>query len=245
MRCKNCGWPNQPGETNCVKCHAPLEADASAPEGTMPMTAMDASAPMRKTVLEPNPGMGTQQNAGGKKTCPQCGFPLREGAVKCPKCGAPLQAQPSMPRRATVINAVPDEPAKEAPKEPAQEAAAHNHNSFKNIKNPGMKTINPYIDGFDPIPTCSLKPFRRSNENRKIEDLQYEGEEINLTRDNTDPENPTISTECQAVISNENGRWFIEDKSDAHTTFVRAGEKMEIKDGSIVLLGNRLFEFHA
>ena len=27
MRCKNCGWPNKPNETTCVKCHTPLVAD--------------------------------------------------------------------------------------------------------------------------------------------------------------------------------------------------------------------------
>lgn len=27
MRCKNCGWPNKPNETVCVKCGSPLELE--------------------------------------------------------------------------------------------------------------------------------------------------------------------------------------------------------------------------
>ena len=231
MRCKNCGWPNQPGETNCVKCHAPLGGEAVS-ENYAPQ--QDNSVGLRKTVMEASP---MSQN----NTCAQCGFPLRPGSTKCPKCGEPVSAAPApaMQRHATVLdhsNEGVSTVIKE--KEPS-------HKIIKNNNNSGMKTINPYLDGFSPIPSCSLKPFKRTNERKDLEIIEFEGEDITLKRENTDPDNSTISTECQAVITNENGKWFILDKSDAKTTFVRAGEKIEITDGSIVLLGNRLFEFHA
>ena len=236
MRCKNCGWPNQPGETTCSKCHAPLEAETVVNDVVMQQPPINEGANLRKTVLEP---VAVGQEKAQGRTCEQCGYPLKEGSTKCPKCGTPVQA--AMPRRATVLNPVMDN----AEKTVRQEPVALGHNAFKNIKSSDMKTINPYIDGFAPVPACSLKPFKRSNENKKLENIEFEGSEIILKRENTDADNATISNENQAVITNENGKWYIEDQSDAKTTFVRAGEKIEIKDGSIILLGNRLFEFHA
>lgn len=46
------------------------------------------------------------------------------------------------------------------------------------------------------------------------------------------------------MVSQENGHWYIEDASDQKTTFVQAARKTELHDGDIILLGNRLFEFH-
>lgn len=240
MRCKNCGWPNQPGETFCTKCHAPLDPAASEPDyQNMPpqnaadpnlkKTVLDASymAPNVATVNQPSP----MQSSGN--TCPQCGFPLRPGSEKCPKCGAPVNGGgEAFVRRPTVIN-----------NQEVNSAAKNAGASFVNIKS-NMGTVNPYLDGFAAIPACSLKPFKRSTERKELNNIDFEGDNISLNRANTDPDNATISTECQAVITNENGKWFIADKSATKTTFVQASDKTELTDGSIILLGNRLFEFH-
>lgn len=240
MRCKNCGWPNQPGESFCTKCHAPLDPGAAEPDyQNMPSpnmgdpnlkkTVLDASymAPNVAPVNQPSPSQPTD---GG---CPQCGFPLRPGSEKCPKCGAPVNGGgEAFVRRPTVIN---NQEATSAPKPSGA--------SFVNFKG-NMETVNPYLDGFAAIPACSLKPFKRSTERKVLENIDFEGDNINLKRANTDPDNATISTDCQAEITNENGKWYIVDKSATKTTFVRAAEKTELSEGSIILLGNRLFEFH-
>lgn len=242
MRCKNCGWPNQPGESFCTKCHAPLDPGAgesdyqnmppqNMPDPNLKKTVLDANfmSPAAPTVNQP---ASMQQPAAN--SCPQCGFPLRPGSEKCPKCGTPLNGggNDAFVRRPTVIN-------NQAAPQPVNNAGA----SFVNFKG-NMETVNPYLDGFVAIPACSLKPFKRSNERKQLDNIEFEGENITLNRSNTDPDNATIATESQAVITNENGRWFIVDKSSAKTTFVQAAEKTELTDGSIVLLGNRLFEFH-
>lgn len=201
---------------------------------------------LKKTVLEPMvPGMAAApatapaSTVQSGNTCPQCGFPLRPGSEKCPKCGKVLagSAQSEMVRRATVLN-VPPAAA------PAQNGSDHVKGvSFKNMSG-NMKTVNPFLDGFEAVSACSLTPMRRSNERHELQTQEFEGETVNLNRANTDPDNVTIATDKQAVITKEGDRWYIEDKSEARTTFVRAGEKVEIGDGTIILLGNRLFEFH-
>ncbi len=54
----------------------------------------------------------------------------------------------------------------------------------------------------------------------------------------------SITSRIQAVISRKDDRWFIEDKSEQKTTFVQANIPQPLKDGDIILLGNRLFVFH-
>ena len=65
-----------------------------------------------------------------------------------------------------------------------------------------------------------------------------------LNRNNTEVNNPSITSRQQALITRVDGHWFIEDKSEQKTTFVQAAHKIELHDGDLILLGNRLFEFH-
>lgn len=73
--------------------------------------------------------------------------------------------------------------------------------------------------------------------------IAYEGNEIMLNRDNTDPKNPTITSREQAMVSFKDGKWNIEDKSEYQTTFVQASSQIELKSGSLILLGNQLYRF--
>ena len=41
----------------------------------------------------------------------------------------------------------------------------------------------------------------------------------------------------------EDGKWNIEDKSEYQTTFVQASSQIELKSGSLILLGNQLYRF--
>ena len=73
--------------------------------------------------------------------------------------------------------------------------------------------------------------------------MDFEGSEVILTRDNTEPGNQSITSHEQAIITYVEGHWYIEDRSEQKTTFVQAAKKIELHDGDIILLGNRLFEF--
>ena len=94
---------------------------------------------------------------------------------------------------------------------------------------------------------CSLRFISEPNENISEDSalLSFSGSEIILNRGNTEPDNNTITSKEQARLVYENHKWYIQDKSELQTTFVRPGEKMEIKDGDIILLGDRRFRFNS
>ncbi|MCM1139534.1 MAG: zinc ribbon domain-containing protein [Muribaculum sp.] len=216
MRCKNCGWPNRPDETTCSKCGTPLEAASS------PVVPPEAST-SNQTVRE----MDVFGGASQPNICPKCGYPLRPGLQKCPNCNCDLQGksdaqptsvvnQPRQIRRPTVIG-VP------------------------NIHG----TVNVWTDGAIGItPSFILSPVKRNGERKQPDDVELEGDNVILNRDNTDPGNLSITSRTQAVITRKDDKWFIEDKSEQKTTFVQASSPQELHEGDIILLGNRLFIFH-
>lgn len=93
-------------------------------------------------------------------------------------------------------------------------------------------------------PGFVLSPVKRINEKKELVDLEYEGKEVLLNRENTEADNGSITSQNQALLEFSNGRWTIEDKSEQGTTFVKASKKIELNEGDVILLGNRLFVFH-
>lgn len=75
--------------------------------------------------------------------------------------------------------------------------------------------------------------------------IHFEGAEVMLNRKNTEPDNRTITSKEQAVVFSENGRWFIENRSEYDSTLILAKRKMEIQDGDIIMLGDRRFKFES
>lgn len=208
MRCKNCGWPNKPNETTCVKCNAPLESED------------DSSRPLNATVREQDAfGFNREE----ENVCPKCGYPIRNNSQKCPNCnyelGNNLGGVDSLGKR--------------------RQTRMENPMNEKKVNG----TINPYMQSAAPEPGFILSPIKRINEKKELVDLEYEGKEVILTRDNTEAENGSITSHEQALLSYNNGKWAIEDKSEQGTTFVKASRKIELNNGDVILLGNRLFEF--
>lgn len=73
----------------------------------------------------------------------------------------------------------------------------------------------------------------------------FEGAEVMLNRKNTEPDNRTITSKEQAVVFCEQGRWYIENRSEYDSTMILANRKMEIQDGDIIMLGDRRFKFES
>ena len=107
------------------------------------------------------------------------------------------------------------------------------------LRTPKVKEAEPVLP-----PHCSLKPVAREDEDAtKLMKQEFESAEVVLNRQNTDPENFTITSQQQALLVYENGKWFIEDRSAYKSTYVRASRRIELQDGDVVAMGDREFEF--
>lgn len=244
MRCKNCGWPNKPDAKNCVKCHAPLQADNDDALESIVMDGDSTGKSLNKTVLEDeyfgvsrqrlNPTK-PEEEMNEPKVCPKCGYPLRPGSDKCPNCQYDLSR--SSTDKKDYSDREHNNSSGDSELRPTRLANGKSKGKFSG-------TVNPYTMNMEIEPSFVLKPIKRMNERHDLDEQEYEGKEVVLNRENTESKNPSITSRQQAVVSHVDGHWYIEDKSDQKTTFVQAAHKVELHDGDIILLGNRLFEFH-
>ena len=230
MRCKSCGWPNKPNETTCVKCHAPLTANDDDLNVEQSKRGGMNDANLNKTVLEDDV-FDYKKEEESSKPCPKCGYPLRPGTEKCPHCKFQISgsARPAHPQEEN------DKPA------PIRRLTRIDSGTGSGTY---RGTVNPYMMNMDLEPSFVLKPIKRANERHELDELEYEGKNVSLNRANTEENNASITSREQAIISNVDGHWLIEDKSEQKTTFVQAASKIELHEGDLILLGNRLFEFH-
>lgn len=201
MRCKNCGWENPNGLTNCEKCNTPL--DGAGNNGSSQGVAQDTpQVPnLSKTVGEADAFPMNDANV-----CPNCGYPMRPGVTDCPNCQHKVAAAP----------------------QPKQVVSSNG-------------TVNPWVQ-VTPATKCSLEPVAQQGvETPALISLKGEAHELN--RANLDPDNQTITSKVQAKLTFEDGKWYIQDQSAQHTTFIYAGNKTALSDGDVILMGNRQFVF--
>ena len=244
MRCKNCGWPNKPDAKICVKCHAPLDNQSVPNHNSSPSAPYSGKMEdsLKKTVLEQQVfGMQKNLNEQGnrpdsqqeaKSICPKCGYPLRPGVDKCPNCNFLLNQADKLSERES------DQMQEETP--PKRRTRMNDEQEKRKMRG----TYNPYMMNISEDSSFSLLPVKRINERRDFSELEYSGDKVVLTRENTEADNASITSHEQAVITHEDGRWYLKDLSELKTTFVQANHKIELHDGDVILLGNRLFEFH-
>ena len=91
----------------------------------------------------------------------------------------------------------------------------------------------------------TLKPVKKENERHQPQDLTFSGDEVVLNRGNLEQNNMSITSRTQATLTYEDGKLYIVDGSDFKTTFVQARQKTELHEGDIILMGDRMFEFHS
>lgn len=182
--------------------------------------------PLKSTLREPSSnGMnyddGTNNNVSDN-ICRKCGYPISSNMRECPMCHTPI-GQNNQPNNRR------DNP----------DRGQNQRDRFK--PNVGG-TINPWTtpteDSF-----CTLKRIPWQNEQISYEPVSYCGQMVALNRANTDANNNSITSKVQAVLTHENGEWFIENQSELQTTLIRVNRKVKLEDGDVIVLGNRMFEF--
>ena len=237
MRCSKCNYPNVEGATTCEHCGASLNSNVAP----------------AKTVLEPG-GISNATNHN-KTKCPKCGYEFSSNDNKCPHCGATITNQGKIARQPTAPGIVADfDLAESNSVKPNSKSSSKSDVTF-NQPDPALRnkheqpkdligTVNPYAQRYLNNPEFLLHPIARENEKNTPNDITLSGDEVALNRENLEPSNKTITSKTQAVITCENGKWYIKDASALKTTFVHANENTELKEGDIILIGDRKFEFH-
>lgn len=244
MRCKNCGWPNPDGLVKCEKCNATLKGSMAGhsyhQSPSQKANSVNSSSNLRSTVREANVfGQQNPTNQGGENsTCRSCGYILASGTNVCPNCGEPVSKISSQQNAETPTNKNEKKCVKCGNSMPygarfcptcGQPTRQSTINSWDNPQNNDF---------------CTLRPIRWSSEgDYEYRPITFSGKLITLNRANTDPNNQSITSKVQAVLTKEGGNWYIEDKSDMHSTMIRVSKKTKLEDGDIISLGNRLFEF--
>lgn len=221
MRCEYCGWNIPDSKGNCEKCGGPMVKD----EPDAPKSESDVNAE-RPTTRQPansgsNPLKATIRESSIKSTTTT----VQEEKDECPECGHELE-NGSCPScgYSNVDN-----------------TEEINEKQVKNM-NDNKKTVRPHRkEGKEG--RFILTPISEDTGQPEGELIQYDGNEVILNRENTDPKNSTITSQQQAIIRHEEGKWSIEDQSEYRTTFVQAARKTELQNGDLILLGNQLYRF--
>ena len=175
------------------------------------------------------------------QVCPSCGYPLRPGVNICPNCGKDMEPKTNLPHAAN-----DSETAKSVAESKVADSEVSDSVAESNtVSSSFTGTINPWLNIKPEIqePRCSLTPIRHSSETVEPQSKIFDGNSHSLNRSNLDANNGTITSNVQARLTFENGEWMIEDASSQQTTFIHVGSKTPLKDGDIILMGNRQFVF--
>lgn len=96
-----------------------------------------------------------------------------------------------------------------------------------------------------PKPKCHLTIIPEEDEQAEPTPIDYEGASVILTRENTEPNNRTITSKEQAELICEDGKWYLLNKSELGSTYLEANRKLELQKGDVIVLGDRRFKFEA
>lgn len=270
MRCRNCGWDNQEGNTKCEKCNAPIIGTSNNAASENRSTQMTAARPVLREETSQKTSLHNSSVEDVRKTrregeieiespsakdtadlhndttsstlCPECEYPITGFMNSCPMCGSNLKtAQPNVMAQTVRKDTTTRKCTKCANLIPSNVRFCPECGSPVR-----QQTINPWAKSQQQQqqqPTCTLTPIPWEDEQLEQTPLKYSGDTIILNRDNTEVDNPSITSLEQAELINEDSKWYILDKSMQQTTFIYAGKKIQIETGDIVVLGNRRFEF--
>lgn len=221
MRCQFCGWDIPDSNGNCEKCGKPMQADAAESA-----KIVNDSTHERLTTRQPAKGMDNLKATVRESSKSKAAATVLEEKNKCPECGYELEngVCPSCGYDSI--------------------AEKESDEKQKNMNKEGKKTVRPRRKG-EKDGRFVLTPISEETGQPEGDLIQFEGNEVELNRENTDPKNETITSQQQAIVTHENGKWCIEDKSEYKTTFVQASRKIELQNGDLILLGNQLYQFNS
>lgn len=259
MRCNNCGWDNEPGAATCAKCGSPIQnssryggspyAGGQVVNGSTPDNALKA------TVVS-SPGMADMSQAPAATVVSGGGWAgggdLRATVMDAAAMSNVSDITEQEMRKTRYIGDGDPKPMPATQPEPSvlgkeQTDTVQCENCHAEL--PPNFTFCPMCGARLPEktrgPLCTLTLIPDDGEQIDSETIEYEGRNIVLNRANTEKTNHTITSREQAVLINENGRWYIENHSEMCSTYFEVNRRLELQRGDIIMLGDRRFRFEA
>lgn len=211
-------------------------SQSQLPEQDKPeMQKQTTSQAMNKTVMQSVSHGSNRPNITVCQkiiACPHCGYtPIIEGlSEECPKCKKLLKKQEEVPIEEKNIQ---------------QTVVAGEEGKQDDLSRPFyLSNSNDYVEEEEfGAPVFKLTLIPEIDELITSATKVYEGDNIILNRENTEPKNQSITGKEHALITRENGHWYIENKSKSNTTYLVVGRKFELESGDVIILGNRRFRF--
>ena len=257
MRCNNCGWQNAANKARCEKCNYPLKGSLNAgqieeqgPESN-DADSNDFTNKLSKTITGgksfmpswDTPNTGELDDARNMQGSADSSFTRREedhsnrpgdsgfDATRRESSPSGFDVPPTAPSDSGFRNSEEEAPAPERRNVRPPVSGREKYNrTFDPSRQPGMGRL------------FKLVPVEKEGENG-LQEISFNDDSVELNRGNLDPDNYSITSKSQALIEYKDGSWYIEDKSDLKTTFIQASNAFPLKDGDIILLGNRKFIF--
>lgn len=234
MKCNNCGFQNNAELARCSKCNTELlvSRDSKLPQNNFDTLSGQSSDvfyvdPTGNLNKDQKPDFFSKTLLGEQAKEPFIDRPNSrkteetDGSTmnKCPNCSYPIMSVATIcPNCNLDLKAINS----------TNKSSSINQQNYSG-------TIDPYSrKGFSLRPIINGEPGNSS--------LEFNGT-TQLNRENTIKDNMTITSKIQAEVKFENGEWFLIDKSEQKTTFIRPGEPIKLNKGDIILLGDTKFIF--
>lgn len=221
MKCHFCNWDNPEGRTKCEKCDHDLQPDmveSSSHVHERPTTRKPVDSPMnnlKKTINE----------SEFKRMQQHINRTVSEEKNMCPECHLELE----------------DGECPSCGYKKQNENELKSESKMNNNKNKKTQRWDPKAEAVKG--RFVLTPLSGKTRLPENDPITFSGNEVELSRENTDPDNSTITSKTQAVVAFDKDKWTITDKSDFQSTFVQASRQVELQDGDLILLGNQLYRF--
>lgn len=216
------------GKLECPKCHYPLSSDSltSCPNCMADFTGAEEDDSSEKDTDHAEKGfsggtvdLGAISSEADKDDimieCDNCKKQISATFKYCPYCAQEVVKKTVAFRRKRKKNDT-QEPSSEMPSEELSEPQ-HLH--------------------------CHLTILPDDDEKIEAFTQKFEGNNIILNRNNTEPENNSITSKEQAELIYDKGNWYIENKSYFGTTFLAVNRRLLIMPGDVIMLGDRRFIF--
>lgn len=264
MRCNNCGWDNEQGASTCAKCGSPILSKTRYTDrqyaGDNVMNSKAPEMSLKATVVSSPNMIGASHAPQPTVLDHDIEFHRQNLRTTIVDSGDVSRTNDSEMRKTRFMGnggyADMDEeqqiaPSGDIPKNvsPAQDQSkgeviqCENCHAELSASFVYCPMCGAQLPEKSRGPVCTLTLIPDEGEQIDSETIEYEGKNIVLNRANTEKANHTITSREQAVIINEEGRWFIENHSEMCSTYFEVNRKLELRDGDIIMLGDRRFKF--